>query len=233
MFQGFSQQTGDFLWSLAMNNDRAWFLAHRQEFEDVLNQPFRALAADTLDLMQARHPDQEFQVHISRIYRDARRLFGRGPYKDHLWFCIQSGNHREGGPTFWFELDGMSWSCGMGWWDPSADHAEVYRAAIDADPARFERLVRDLTAREGFRLWGEMYKRPKGDRGELINPWYNRKNLSVGCEQGYGGVMYTSALPAALADTFDVLMPMYRFFREVWNALLVRRAGRAGSGEKR
>ena len=37
MFQGFSQQTGDFLWSLAMNNDRTWFQAHKQEFETYLN----------------------------------------------------------------------------------------------------------------------------------------------------------------------------------------------------
>ena len=26
---------------------------------------------------------------VSRIYRDARRLHGRGPYKDHLWFCVE------------------------------------------------------------------------------------------------------------------------------------------------
>ena len=36
MFQGFSQATGDFLWGLSMNNDRAWFQAHRQEYEDAL-----------------------------------------------------------------------------------------------------------------------------------------------------------------------------------------------------
>lgn len=229
MFQGFSQQTGDFFWSLAMNNDRTWFKAHKDEFELVLNQPFRALANETLGLMQARYPDDEWQMHISRIYRDARRLFGRGPYKDHLWYAIQTGDPRQGGPTFWFELNGMSWSCGMGWWDPSADFAEVFRRSVDADPARFGALVRGIESRGGFRLWGEAYKRPKGDRGELLNPWYNRRNLSVGIEQGYGGVLFTDALPGAVADTFDALMPMYRFFGEVWNAVLVQRAGRAGS----
>ena len=98
MFQGFSQATGEFLWGLAMNNDRAWFLAHKQEYEDALNGPFRALAFETLEKMQAAFPDQEFQTHIARIYRDARRLFGRGPYKDHLWFSLQSGERRAYGP---------------------------------------------------------------------------------------------------------------------------------------
>lgn len=226
MFEGFSQQTGDFFWSLAMNNDRTWFKAHKDEFENVLNRPFRALADEVLALMQARHPDQAWQSHISRIYRDARRLFGRGPFKDHLWYAIQTGDHRQGGPTFWFELNGTGWCCGMGWWDPSADHAEVFRERVDADPARFEALVRAVTARGDCRLWGDAYKRPKGDRGEVLNPWYNRKNLSVGIERGYGGALYTAELPRAVADYYEELMPMYDFFREVWNAVLVRRAGR-------
>ncbi|MBR6219211.1 MAG: DUF2461 family protein, partial [Clostridia bacterium] len=58
MFQGFSQATGDFLWGLAMNNDRTWFLAHNQEFEDALNGPFRALAADTVEKLNRRFPDR-------------------------------------------------------------------------------------------------------------------------------------------------------------------------------
>lgn len=225
MFQGFSQQTGDFLWSLAMNNDRTWFQAHKQEFEDALNQPFRALANEVLALMRERWPEWDFGLHISRIYRDARRLFGRGPYKDHLWFTVQSGGRHESGPTFWFEVDGVSWTCGMGWWEPAADHAAAWRAAIDADPDRFIRLVRGLPA--DYRLWGDEYKRPKGDRGEIINPWYNRRSVSIGRTQGYGGVMYTPELPRAVVDYYAALMPMHQFYQEVWNAVLTERAGRA------
>lgn len=226
MFQGFSQATGDFLWSLAMNNDRTWFLAHKQEFENVLNQPFRALAADTLAALQARVPAEEFQVHTSRIYRDARRLFGRGPYKDHLWFAVYSGQRHTVGPMFWFEIGGMSWSYGMGIWEDSADVAAAWRDAIDADPARFEAIVKGIEARGPYRLWGDMYKRPKGDRGDVINPWYNRRHFSVGWEEGYGGPLYTDALPGVLAEAYAALMPMYAFMKEVYNNVLIERAGR-------
>ena len=66
MFQGFSQATGDFLWSLAMNNDRTWFQAHRDEFENHLNRPFHALAGETRDFILARHPDLWQQLAQAR-----------------------------------------------------------------------------------------------------------------------------------------------------------------------
>ena len=78
MFEGFTTQTSDFLWELAFHNERPWFLEHKEQFEQVLNRPLKALAADTAALMEQRFPSRGFKLHVSRIYRDARRLFGRG-----------------------------------------------------------------------------------------------------------------------------------------------------------
>ena len=39
MFTGYSDQTVDFLWGIRFNNDRDWFLAHK---EDYLRQIGRA-----------------------------------------------------------------------------------------------------------------------------------------------------------------------------------------------
>ena len=97
MFQGFSKETGEFLWELSFHNERPWFLEHKEQFERVLNQPFKALAQETAELLQARFPDMQVQCHVSRIYRDARRLFGRGPYKDHLWLGHGLVRGRSGG----------------------------------------------------------------------------------------------------------------------------------------
>lgn len=226
MFNGFSQATGDFLWGLSMNNDRTWFTAHREEYELYLNRPFRALATETLESLRTRFPEQDFQVHIARIWRDARRLFGRGPFKDHLWFSLQSGSPKAMGPMFWFELSGTGMSYGVGNWEDKSDIAEAWRARIDADPARFETLVRNIESQGPYRLWGDTYKRLKADRGALLNPWYNRRHISVGYELGYGGVTYSPGLPMLLADRFADLMPFYIFLLEVWNDVLIQRAGR-------
>ena len=225
-FNGFSQATGDFLWGLAMNNDRTWFQAHRDEFEGHLNQPFRALAQETRDLILARHPGLELDSHVSRIYRDARRLFGRGPYKDHLWFVLHGGGHHTQNAMFWFELSGTGWSYGVGIWDDAADVAEAFRRHIDDDPARFEALVTELAARGEYTLWGEPYKRPKGDRGPIVNPWYNRRHHSVGYEHAFGEALFSPELPAFLADEFDKLLPIYLFMQEVWPDVNARRAAK-------
>ena len=42
---------------------------------------------------------------MTRIYRDVRRLHGRGPYKESLWFSIEQPSEEwTAHPTFWFEL---------------------------------------------------------------------------------------------------------------------------------
>ena len=88
MFQGYTQGAVDFLWGLALNNERPWFQAHKEEYEQYLHQPFLALAEDVKQKMEERFPGLAPAIHISRIYRDARRLYGRGPYNDHLWFSL-------------------------------------------------------------------------------------------------------------------------------------------------
>lgn len=215
-FHGFTPKAGEFLWELSFHNERPWFLEHKEEFETVLNRPFRALCAETTALMSERFPERDFDAHVSRIYRDARRLFGRGPYKDNLWFTIfETAQHNEG-PAFWFEIGRTSWSAGAGFWDASPSSMEAFRRQIDANPARFERML-DGICRD-WKLWGSPYKRPKGERGERIDPWYNRRNISVGLEKDHGEEIYDEALPERLTELYARLLPMFDFFCEAWRA---------------
>ena len=216
MFQGFSEKTGAFLWDLAFHNERPWFLAHKQEFEDEVNTPFKALAADTYDLFNARFPDFEGRVHVSRIYRDARRLFGRGPYKDHLWFTIKSGRIAHEGPDFWFMLEKTGYGFGLGFWSASPGQMEAFRKAVEANPARFKRIAEGVS-RKGYALGGEPYKRPKKDFGdEVLNTWYNRKWLMTEKSFDLGGAAFTPELPRIVADAFAELMPLYEYLLEVY-----------------
>ena len=218
MFQGFTEKTGAFLWELAFHNERPWFLAHKQEFEDEVNRPFKALAADTYARMNERFPGFEGRVHVSRIYRDARRLFGRGPYKDHLWFSIKAGDVLLEGPMFWFELGPAAYSYGMGFYSATPAQMEVFRRSIDASPPRFRRLAKALDSR-GFAVDGEPYKRPKKLHGDtLIDAWYNRKRVGADKRFDLGGEAFGPALPGLLVEAYAQLMPMYRFLMEVYKA---------------
>lgn len=218
MFTGFSEKTGAFLWELAFNNERPWFLAHKQEFEDDVNTPFKALAQDSYTLMGERQPSFEGMVHVSRIYRDARRLFGRGPYKDHLWFTIEDSRTYHRGPSFWFELGPAEYSYGMGFYEATPRQMEFYRRSIDANLPRFRRLA-EAVSRGGWVLSGDFYKRPKALHDDaLIDAWYNCRWVGVLKRFDLGGAAFTDALPGILVDAWLSLMPMYQFLTEVFLA---------------
>ncbi len=213
MFTGFTQETSDFFWELQFHNERPWFEEHKARYRRAVAEPFAALANETLDRFTEAAPDYDWTLHLSRIYRDARRLFGRGPYKDHLWFSIQEGRDWAGVPCFWFEISAGDFGRGMGWWDVSAAQMAAYRRRIDADPAGFARMIRELTADGRFSDYNELYKRPKKDVGEFLNPWYNCRRPGVGCEQPFGGEALTAELPALLTEDFCRLLPYYEFLR--------------------
>lgn len=231
-FQGFSPETGEFLWELAFNNERPWFLAHKDEFERVLNTPFKALARDTQALLAARYPRFDGRLHVARIYRDARRLHGRGPYKDHLWFSIKGDDGLLEGPMFWFELGAADYSYGMGFYSATSAQMEAFRQSIDANPARFTRLARAVERMEGFAISGEEYKRPKGDRGELLNKWYNRRRIGVDCVRDYDAALYSPDLPARLVDAFSQLMPLYKYLVGIYTCAEARPSGRRDATEE-
>lgn len=211
MFQGFSQNAVDFLWGVSLNNDRVWFAAHKQEYLDYVDKPLRALSAQLLDAMNAAYPKEGFTQHVSRIYRDARRLHGRGPYKDHMWLAIERRSERPCRPAFYFELSPTGYGYGCGFWDMTPELAAKHRARIDRDPKPVETLARKLN-RSKFSLYGEAYKRPKGDVGKLLNPWYNRKYLGISYEDNCEGVLFTPELADEVFEAYRFLMPYYRYF---------------------
>lgn len=212
MFQGFSQDAVAFLWGIKFNNNREWFLAHKQDYLDTIDRPLRELAAQLLCAMNESFPDASLQSHVSRIYRDARRLHGRGPYKDHLWLVL---THPGGGyssrPALYFEIAPNSFSYGCGFWDMDAPTAAKLRARIEQDPKPLETLARRLN-KSRFQLDGPEYKRPKGDVGKLLNPWYNRKNLAISYADNPEGVLFTPALFDEILEGFRFLMPYYEYF---------------------
>ncbi|MBR3753011.1 MAG: DUF2461 family protein, partial [Ruminiclostridium sp.] len=110
MFQGFSEATNEFLWGIRFNNEKPWFEAHKQEYIDHVQEPLRQLAKEIYERFTAKYPDLPLNLRISRIYRDARRLHGRGPYKSNLWFTLRmAGEDWAQMPAFWFGIHPSSY----------------------------------------------------------------------------------------------------------------------------
>ena len=212
MFQGFTPAAVEFLWGVKFNNNREWFGEHKQEYLDYVDKPLRELSQQLLDAMNAAYPKLGFAQHVSRIYRDARRLFGRGPYKDHMWLVVARPHEDHlGHPAFYFEIAPNYFSYGCGCWDMTPETTAKLRARIDRDPKPLEKIARKINQSK-FSLYGEEYKRPKGDVGKLLNPWYNRKNIGVSCDDNCEGVLFTPQLFDEILEGFRFLMPFYRYF---------------------
>ena len=162
------------------------------------------------------YPKLGLEVKISRIYRDARRLYGRGPYKDHLWFSLRRPSEQEGSvPSFYFGISAQCYSYGMGCYDPTPATMAKLRARIDRNPKPLARLARQVEQRGEFRLDGPEYKRPKGDPGPLLYPWYNRKQIDLCHDDSCKGIFFTPQLAEQVLEGFRFLVPCYLYLRDV------------------
>lgn len=218
MFKGFSQQTVDFMWGIRFNNEREWFLAHKEDYKQHFLLPMQELGREVQERLLDRFPDHGLNLKISRIYRDARRLFGRGPYKDHLWFSLFRWDVEEEGarPVLWFELGPDGWSCGMGFWQAKAVTMAKYRARMDKDPRVMCRLAKDFAAQEEFVLEGAQYSRPKAVPHPDLAQWYNRRSLALTHEEPLTEILYSHDLVEKLVEGFTFLMPYYDYFSTLW-----------------
>ena len=212
-FEGYTQETLDFLWGIRFNNERSWFLAHKQDYEAHLLAPTRALGEQVYESLHAAFPKEPFLLKLSRIYRDARRLHGNGPYKDHLWFCVRAGGEDwTGRPTFYFEIGSDYYSYGMGFWCPRPALMAAYRRDLDQHPETLSRLVRQFNKQEVFTLSGPEYARSKGETTALLQPWYNRKSINLQHDGPLDERIFSPELAQDVIDGFRALMPLYRYF---------------------
>lgn len=213
MFQGFSDETVDFMWGLRFNNERSWFEAHKETYLRTFSRPMRELAQEVFQRFRRTYPDLDVMCKVSRIYRDARRLYGRGPYKDHLWFSIRRPDTAiSDTPVLWFELEPEGWSHGMGYYSAAPLTMAKFRARLDRDPEGFRRLIRPLKRQDTFRLEGEDYRRPKGSGPAGLEEWYNKRRLSLMAQGEHGGILYTPQLVEHLTEGFEFLQPYYAYF---------------------
>ena len=215
MFTGYRDETLDFLWGIRFNNDRAWFTAHKEEYLTYLYEPTLALGREVYDRFTERFPKLGMNLHVCRIYRDARRLHGRGPYKDHLWFTLRTENDVwTQQPVFWFEVAPEGWSCGVGFWNAASATMKAMREDMLARPERLEKLARRLKRDGRFQVQGEDYKKPpKGTPSPLLAPWFNKKHISIGCDRPFDDLVCSPALVDALVDGFAFLEPYYQYFK--------------------
>lgn len=209
MFTGFNEKTTEFLWGIGLNNERGWFMEHKQEYADHLQTPLRALADEVWTCFTEK-TKLDLNFHVARIHRDARRFRDGRPYKENLWFSMER-DHKAwtAEPGFFFEITPEGYSYGMGYFMAPAAVMKKFRDRLDANPAGFERIALGLP--KDFHTYGDEYSRPKGVKEGLLAEWYNRKTIGVIAEYKGHDKLYSPRFSKTLCDAFVSLAPLYSF----------------------
>lgn len=212
-FNGFTERTQQFLEELTYNNNREWFRPRKEECMKEVMRPLEALGRETKERLAEAHPEREIFLHVCRIYRDARRLGGRGPYKTEVWFTLKETGGKVRCPTFYFSLKWTEFTYGMEWYAASAKQMEIFRKAIESAPRTFTALLDSIGAGTELDVMNVPYQRRKKDLGERLNPWYNCRYLDVGYVGDWveGEPVYDPDLPLRLVEAYEKLDPLYRY----------------------
>jgi uncharacterized protein (TIGR02453 family) len=214
MFQGFTDETVDFMWGIRFNNERTWFEANKEIYLTHFQRPMRELCGEVYEYLNDKRPELGLVCKVSRIYRDARRLFGRGPYKDHLWFVVSQPKSEEGEtrPTLWFELGPEGWDYGLGYWQPKPVIMQKLRNRIARDPDTMRKLMAEVEKRGEFRLWTDSYKRPKGAApSEDLAVWFSAKSMMLGHSEPLTEELFHPELAERLKKGLESLLPFYEY----------------------
>jgi uncharacterized protein (TIGR02453 family) len=215
-FSGFTPQALQYLRDLKDNNTKAWFEAHRSEYELQLLAPLRALVAGLTPLMLSIDQDLVIDPRrvISRIHRDTRFSRDKSPYKTKLWLAFKRPlSDWQDAPAFFFELGADSWCYGMGFYAASKETMDRMRQLIERKPAEFEEMIAFLDDQDRFVVEGEQYKRLINPAvPEHLRPWHQRKSVYLICTRPSDRQLYNRGILQELITGFKLLEPLYHSF---------------------
>jgi uncharacterized protein (TIGR02453 family) len=224
-FAGVPKETFAFLRGLAANNDRAWFQAHRDDYEAYWLEPAMALVEAIGSRLRRFAPDVVVDPRVNgsifRINRDIRFSKDKRPYKTHLdlWFP-ETKTGQKWAPGYWFRLTPDAVSLGAGMHGLDAAMLDRFRQAVGDDergPALASAVAKVRKA--GYEVWGEHYKRvPRG-----FEPDHPRADLLRYDSLTAGGDLpaeeaRSPRFPDLVASHYRKLAPIQRWLVDVVNA---------------
>lgn len=162
----FSPKLFSFLRDLAENNDRDWFKAHQDLYEEYVREPALEFINDFAAPLKKISPhfvadSRTVGGSLFRIQRDTRFGTDKTPYKLNtgMQFRHIAGKDAHA-PGFYMHLQPGECFIGVGLWRPETKVAYEIRDAIAEDPAVWKRASRAKRFTQVFELSGESLKRP-------------------------------------------------------------------------
>ena len=155
-----------FLRDLKANNNRDWFEANRERYENHLLEP----AIEFIDAFapHLRRISPAFVAStkrsggsLFRIHRDVRFSKDKSPYKTHLGIQFR---HRDAkdvhAPGFYLHIEPKESFVGVGIWHPDSGTLTKIRDAIVDDPRAWKKAAHGSSFTSAYKLTGDSLVRP-------------------------------------------------------------------------
>lgn len=189
----------EFYAELEQNNNREWWLAHKDQYHDLVKVPLESVLAQLAPAFGA--------AKLFRPYRDMRFSLDKAPYKTAQGAFLSNYE----GVGFYLQVNADGLLLGGGYHSFSPAQLSRYRSAVDASTsgAALAGIVGHL-AEAGFTIDGEKLKTvPRGfskdhPRAELLQ----HKTLSASVLPGRPDWTETTNLAGEVAARWEQLRPL-------------------------
>lgn len=218
----FTTATLRFFRGLKSHNEKPWFEAHRDEYENEVRSPMRALIEEMNSHFARFAPEigGDPKRSMFRINRDIRFSKDKSPYKTNAgcWFNHRSASHKVGGEAnegsagFYFHFEPGKSFVGAGLWMPPRPQLDKLRDVIAEDHRRFDKMARGLKRFGGLSEEHGMLKRmPRGfAEDHPAAKWLRYQSFT--CGRALKDSQVTDAkLPRLLAKEFEGMLPLVRW----------------------
>jgi uncharacterized protein (TIGR02453 family) len=203
-----------FLRELRKNNDREWFLAHRESYERDVKEPALAFIAAFAAPLRKVAPHLVADAgSLFRLHRDVRFSSDKRPYKTQVGIQFRhAGADDVHAPSFYLHLEPGDVFAGAGVWRPAGAALAELRDAIAASPRAWRRASAQPAFAARWALSGESLQRvPRGyDADHPCAEDLRRKSfLAI---TGFSERDACSAdFPERLAEAWSASAPFMRF----------------------
>jgi uncharacterized protein (TIGR02453 family) len=222
-FSGFEKGTVLFLAGVRDHNQKAWFDAHREDYQQAFLLPAQAFAEALAPRLRKIDRDVVVEPRVNgsimRINRDIRFSKDKTPYKDHLDLWFWTGERKGWDSSgFFFRLtpDRLILGAGIHGFAPPA-LARYRTAVLEAKRGgALARLVESLRA-DGYQVGTESYKKvPAGAAADHPRAALLRHGgLHATWEGKHPAVLLAPGVVDFVADHFRAQAPIHRWLRSL------------------
>ena len=225
-FQGFPEQSFRFFRELARNNNKPWFDAHRDQYEEYVVGAFRGLLLSLEPALLDLNPNFEIagktNGNFSRINRDIRFAKDKSPYKSNYYLRVyDSRRSAKADGCLYVGLSADCMTVGFNTYatwgrGPKGALETIFRPRFAKGRAAFDGLLKDTVSRGRYESywhrqeqgdWAQHPGLPKRDEDWLtLQAWVVRKVYEPGAKG-----LDTPEFARKVGKIFRDLYPLYVF----------------------